>query len=303
VEFADIDELAAATHQANLEMHLCGGTRYRGGLLDLQLDGVGAQWGFHDVPMVGRGQVWPEGAFLASWSGGPSRANGVPLGSGLVYYPPGSEHQARTDAAMSWVSFRVADLGGLAAALAPGLELGPGSALRRVEDPAEALATVWRILQDLRRLADSGADPLPGAAAGASLREELGTALIRALAADRSPRRRESLPACSALVRRTEELLRAGAYQPVQVSELCAALGVGEVRLREAFQRVYGLSPARYLRLRRLNLVRRALQATRPDELTVSDAAAGQGFFQLGRFAGEFRALFGELPSQSRRAS
>jgi AraC-like DNA-binding protein len=62
------------------------------------------------------------------------------------------------------------------------------------------------------------------------------------------------------------------------------------------------VNPANYLRLRRLHLVRRKLTTTRREECTVSAAAASLGFFEFGRFAGEYRAMFGELPSQTQRA-
>jgi AraC-like DNA-binding protein len=57
------------------------------------------------------------------------------------------------------------------------------------------------------------------------------------------------------------------------------------------------MSPKRYLLLRRMNLAWRALRAARPDTVTVTDVATHYGFWQLGRFAVEYRSLFGESPS------
>jgi AraC-like DNA-binding protein len=82
----------------------------------------------------------------------------------------------------------------------------------------------------------------------------------------------------------------------VSVPELCAALGASEARLREAFQRIYGTGPSSYLRLRRLQLVRRKLRTTRREECTVSAAASSLGFYELGRFAGEYRKVSGSCP-------
>jgi transcriptional regulator GlxA family with amidase domain len=57
------------------------------------------------------------------------------------------------------------------------------------------------------------------------------------------------------------------------------------------------MSPKRYLLLRRMHLARRALRTSAPDTTTVTDIAAQYGFWQFGRFAGEYRSLFGEAPS------
>ena len=53
--------------------------------------------------------------------------------------------------------------------------------------------------------------------------------------------------------------------------------------------------------MRRLNLVRRVLRELGPADTTVSRVAGRHGFTELGRFAGEYRALFGESPSETLR--
>lgn len=298
----DADELGAATRQADVDLSVVRGP-YRGTLLDLETEDFGIEWGFHAVPVFVQGPTWGDGAFLARWGGrGCSRANGEMLGSGVMYYPPGAEHQSLTEGPVGWVSIRVPALGAHAAALAPEVDLSPGSRVRHVERAPEAIEVLEGLLRDARRAAEAGAEALRDPAARRGLRELLATALVRIVAADRPQRTRESIAFCSSLVRRAEESLRARSFQPVYVPELCATLGASEARLREAFQRVCGVGPTRYLRLRRLHLVRRALRSTRAEELTVSAAAARFGFFELGRFAGDYRALFGELPSRTRRA-
>ncbi len=60
------------------------------------------------------------------------------------------------------------------------------------------------------------------------------------------------------------------------------------------------MPPARYLLARRLNQVRRDLQAS--PSLNITDAALLRGFGHLGRFSQHYYRLFGELPSQTRRS-
>jgi len=53
--------------------------------------------------------------------------------------------------------------------------------------------------------------------------------------------------------------------------------------------------------LRRLKEVRWALREADPDMVNVADVAHRFGFAQLGRFAGRYRATFGETPSATLR--
>ena len=302
LRFSDVDHVAEATRHANVEMSVAGGQGYRGGLLALDAQGVSIQWGFHGLPMLARGQIGA-GTILAQWKSMiPIRCNGQVTGKGLFFYPTGSELQVRTEGPCSWVSASVADLERHAVSLAPEVDLGGDSQVRYSVGTLASVCAVRSLLHDVRRAVVSGMDLLRNPEARRALAAELGAAMVRAVAGERPQRYREHLAACSALVRRADEYLRSNAYQPVTVSELCAALGTGEARLRDAFQRVYGVNPANYLRLRRLHLVRRKLTTTRREECTVSAAAASLGFFEFGRFAGEYRAMFGELPSQTKRA-
>lgn len=88
---------------------------------------------------------------------------------------------------------------------------------------------------------------------------------------------------------------------PLSVPDLARRNGVPERSLRSAFQKCYGVSPAEYLRIHRLHQARRALRASCPDETTVTRVAFGLGFWDLGRFAGAYRQLFGERPSETLR--
>jgi AraC-like DNA-binding protein len=61
------------------------------------------------------------------------------------------------------------------------------------------------------------------------------------------------------------------------------------------------MGPNRYLRLRRMNLARRALIDAAPDETSVTDVAMRFRSWGLGRFASAYRILFDETPSATLR--
>ena len=103
------------------------------------------------------------------------------------------------------------------------------------------------------------------------------------------------------IIVRFEEFLEANPDQPLYLTEICAAIGVAERTLRFACEEHLGMGPIRYLHLRRMHLVRRALQQADPSTTTVTRLATDHGFWELGRFAVAYRALFGESPSESLR--
>jgi transcriptional regulator GlxA family with amidase domain len=85
------------------------------------------------------------------------------------------------------------------------------------------------------------------------------------------------------------------------LGDLARAAGVSERTLHEGFRQVYGTTPMRRLKRLRLEAVRAALEAADPAADSVSAIAARFGFFQFGRFAGDYRAAFGERPSDTLR--
>lgn len=87
----------------------------------------------------------------------------------------------------------------------------------------------------------------------------------------------------------------------MSVSDLALQYGVPERTLRTAFQRCYGLSPVEFLRLVRLHQARERLRSSCPDQTTVTQIAFSLGFWDVGRFAGVYRRLFRERPSETLR--
>jgi AraC-like DNA-binding protein len=102
-----------------------------------------------------------------------------------------------------------------------------------------------------------------------------------------------------AIIARFEELLAANYDRPLHLLEICAAVGTSEWTLRLSCIEHLGMGPIRYLWLRRMHLVHRALVQAVPGTTTVTEIATANGFWELGRFAVEYMALFAEMPSVS----
>ena len=88
-------------------------------------------------------------------------------------------------------------------------------------------------------------------------------------------------------------------YQRVTLSDLSAAASVSERRVRDAFNDCHGMSPTAYLRVAALHEVRRKLLDGPFARDPVTRAASDFGFWHLSRFAGQYRAVFGESPSET----
>lgn len=89
------------------------------------------------------------------------------------------------------------------------------------------------------------------------------------------------------------------AEPPPTLLALCQAVGASPRKLAYCFGDVLGMSPARYLRLMRLNGAHRDLVHGADQALTVHEVATRWGFWHLGAFAQDYRRLFGRLPSET----
>jgi AraC-like DNA-binding protein len=103
------------------------------------------------------------------------------------------------------------------------------------------------------------------------------------------------------LMSRLEVVLQADSEGPLYMAELCTAVGASYPTLRACCQEHLGMSPKRYLWLRRMHLARRALRRADPERATVTEIATNYGFWELGRFSVAYRSLFGESPSTALR--
>src|SRR6516164_1461351 len=96
---------------------------------------------------------------------------------------------------------------------------------------------------------------------------------------------------------RFEEVLAEHLGRPLRMPQLCDLIVVSDRTLRSCCAEFLGITPTQYVLLRRLKEVRRALRDADPDKVKVAEVAHRFGFAQLGRFAGRYRAIFGETPS------
>jgi AraC family transcriptional regulator, ethanolamine operon transcriptional activator len=85
----------------------------------------------------------------------------------------------------------------------------------------------------------------------------------------------------------------------VSVGELCRVARASERTLDYAFRERFGLAPAQYMKILRLNGVQNELCQEQNPSTRIADIANKWGFWHLGQFAKDYRNWFGELPSET----
>jgi AraC family ethanolamine operon transcriptional activator len=136
------------------------------------------------------------------------------------------------------------------------------------------------------------------------LRRELLDSVLAAVAEAREPAaRRQGVLNAARIVRGAEDFVEGGGVrQAVQVDDVCQALGISRRTLYRAFQDLLDVSPKAYLRLKNMSAARARLLDAADRPTTVTQVALDHGFWELGRFAGAYRVMFGEAPSETLRA-
>lgn len=156
----------------------------------------------------------------------------------------------------------------------------------------------WQAL--LRYVVQSIRSQPGGAGAGAMerhLEETICLDLLDAWAAGAGVRLADGARAAAPrYVREAEAILEREAREAPTIGAVAARVGVSARTLSNGFQRFRGIAPRDFLRDRRLDGLKAALEAAGPGE-TVTSVAADWGVVNLGAMAGVYRRRFNEPPS------
>jgi AraC-like DNA-binding protein len=178
-----------------------------------------------------------------------------------------------------------------------GCDLTPPRDALMVKPSPAAMAKLQRLHAAAGLLAEDAPAVIAHPEAARGLEHALIEALIGCLSTDEGEIDRASLGQHARIMRRFRQFVEENPGQALFIPEVCKAIGTSERTLRVCCQESLGVNPKRYLLLRRMHLVRRALRDSAPTATTVTMTAARYGFWEFGRFAGEYKSLFGELPS------
>jgi AraC-like DNA-binding protein len=167
--------------------------------------------------------------------------------------------------------------------------------------PAPVASRLLRLHEAAGHLAKTAPDILAKPEVARAIEEALVEAMILCLTEGHSGDVRNVHRHRATVMGRLEEVLASTPDRPLYMPQLCATVGASYTTLRDCCQEYLGMSPKRYLWLRRMHLVRRVLQSADAEKTTVTEIATDYGFWELGRFAVAYRSLFGEPPSAALR--
>jgi AraC family ethanolamine operon transcriptional activator len=179
----------------------------------------------------------------------------------------------------------------------PDMACEPGGTVLVRRSSAEAHRRVSAVIQAAEHIGRSTPSPLFHDEARCSLRASLIEAIRKLFAPAKKIAATKRGANRHRVVRRADEYLCANPIRPIYTEELCEMLGVSPTALHEAFRAVFGISPHRYLKLRRMSLVRTTLLSRSSACGSVKAAALSHGFWHLGQFSHDYQAIYGELPS------
>jgi AraC family ethanolamine operon transcriptional activator len=101
------------------------------------------------------------------------------------------------------------------------------------------------------------------------------------------------------IIQRIQAIIENSSSESLSIDLLVNEAGVSVRTLRNIFLQYYGLSPHRFLVIHRLHQARKALRLESTESAKVTTIAAEHGFWHFGRFAYEYRQLFGESPFET----
>jgi len=301
--FTEPDQFQEHLRAVNVDFVLTACGAYRAELQQVALDRLVLQRGRQSLPHIGQVTTPADRSLILFHSG----ADEPPAATGKIEFHPSdivygaedSQLYYRGPRKIGWASLAppTTDLAVAAQALG-GSDLFRAyrSGVHKPSPPLmERLRRLHRAVGDLGTTAP---DALARPEVAKAMEESLVRAAVACLSASDALSEKHRFAHCDmTIMRRLERTLEANQHRPLYLTELCAKVGVSARVLRGQCQEHLGMSPHRYLWLRRMHLVRRALAAADPASETVTRIANDYGFGELGRFAVTYRALFGESPS------
>jgi AraC-like DNA-binding protein len=158
-------------------------------------------------------------------------------------------------------------------------------------------ARLRRVHAQICRLAETKPRILSHSEVARALEQDLIQALIASLTTTAARAQGVDKRDHASIMISFEEVLAQHLGDCLHMPTLCELIGVTQQALRSSCAEFLGMSPTRYVLLRRLRQARIALRDAEPDAMNIAELAQGFGFEQLARFAAEYQAVFGETPS------
>jgi len=104
-------------------------------------------------------------------------------------------------------------------------------------------------------------------------------------------------------IRRAEKFIVSNGLDSISLEDIIAASGVSRRSLHHGFRQYLNITPMKYLKMHRLRTVHEILLHGKAEGVTITQIASDCGFTHMGKFSQDYKALFGETPSETLRKS
>ncbi len=301
---SDPDVYAALIRGAEVGAVIAGRGDYKAEVTRVDLDQLWMQRGKENLARIFRAAT-PANRVIVSFPGpamSPTNLLAQAVsGAELAILKPGLSFSWRTFGASDWASMSLPTDHFVAyGASLVGRDLIPSDLASIVRPPPSSLSRLHRLHQATVSVARTAPDAVAHPDAVHAREQSLIQAAFACMAQSTN---HESVSGHqrARVLARFEAILEANPDTNLFIPEICKAINVSGRTLRNCCAEYLGMSPLRYLHLRRMHLVRRALLEGNPASVTVTEIATRFGFWELGRFAGRYYSLFGEFPSATLR--
>jgi AraC-like DNA-binding protein len=311
LEVSDPEALAEAIRGSHIEACLLAGSRGQSHLERVHLPHSCFDSAALSAPMLMSGQMAADCHTLIYVTECPSSGHsfnfGIKHGSGYMgFFAPGGTLDAMTPTGyanasltvpVEWfqreITHRFPDI--------PGEWLRRGYGFRVQDNDRGKIAELLGAREEMMRL-DPDTMMLPAARLG--FERSLLEAFVDALRSRHAGQ--EKMPSIAisrryGVLRRIRDHVAANHSTPVRLDELCVASGMSRRGLEYLLKDHFGLGVNAFIRCQRLHGARREILASEPVPGFIKRIALNWGFWHLGRFASQFRELFGENPSETFR--
>jgi len=303
--FANPDDYQAGIGDASVNLIVTGGGGFNARLTWLNLRRFHVLRGCENLPRIAFFSFSPAQVFVSfpASAGQPLIYGGLGLQFGdVVFHSRGERMHQRTNGESQWgvISLPPEQLAACSKALT-GLKITSPPAGRVLRPSRSAAVRLLRLHSKTCRLAETRHELIANPEVARALEQELLHALVNCLTADDATGNLKTRRHHAAIMVRFEDALTAHSGSQLNMPALCSAIGVPERTLRVCCAEFLGMSPTRYLLLRRLNMARSALRRANPSTASVAEIARTYQFQEPGRFAVTYRTIFGETPSTTLR--
>jgi AraC-like DNA-binding protein len=299
--FLDTDHYEASLHEAQIEAVIVSRAQFRARLTWAELHHLHMLRCEEDPPHVAYVRLAPRLAFVTF----PHNSAPLPVWRGtqlqagdIVFHSRGERLHQLAPGSLIWsmIAIDPAQLEHDSRALT-GKNVTPPLEGQLLRPSRRDMARLRRLHARVCRLAETNSKMLSHPEVARAVEQDLILALVTCLTTAHHPTDGFAGRHHASIMIRFEEVLADHLSQPPNLPRLCELVGVSDRILRLCCAEFSGMSPTRYVLLRRLREVHRALRDADPDIVNVEEIARRFGFAQSGRFAGTYSATFGENPS------